>query len=92
MSDVRPPLALGLEPATARRIGADLQTRLEPYPHGRARVMQALSGAKMSADQLGMALKLGLHRRDVIAGVTRALVDHRKASASRAIESLGKSL
>lgn len=83
------PIALGLD-RQAGQVGVDLRARLGDYPHRRADVLTALASSSVSVDQLGMALKLGLNRHQVVRGVELAMVNHRKEMADRATASLAK--
>ncbi|MEO1338656.1 MAG: hypothetical protein AAFV29_23635 [Myxococcota bacterium] len=80
----------GIKPTgqTARR--ADLRVNLGAYPHKRADVLKSLGRASPSVAQLGMSLKLASNRRQIVHGIKLALVNQRKASADKAIRSLGK--
>ncbi len=83
------PLAKGIDQAGAGR-RVDLRPSLADYPHKRTEVVGALSSSSPSVGQLGMSLKLGTHKHQVVRGVERALGQHRKEMAERSIRGLGK--
>ena len=68
----------------------ELRAPLDAYPHRRLDILSALASSSPSVDQLGMSLKLGLHKTQIVRGVELAIIDHRKEMAEKAIQSLEK--
>lgn len=69
---------------------AQLGFGLEAYSPRRSMLLRALAGARLSVDQLGMGLKLGLHRHQIVRGIELALLDHRKEMAEKALQGFEK--